>query len=198
MLIFRFLISVIIWVFIWLPFYFIGFFVTWLGLLFCNRDSEHMPVLWWPWDNSHGINGTIGNNNLKWVYLCNKTAIDNVPDSKKMDGMQYFIDTKSGNERKFNNRWTWVTWRNPVSNLSLFLLGLRIYKPVVTKNYNIANVYFEKVTSGHGWFYSVTIKYNTLRGFYFAFGWKFLDPADNRARFIFRISPYRELPKSQS
>ena len=45
----RWIITTAIWVCVWLPFYILGYLVVWVGLLFCDRDSEHMPKLWWPW-----------------------------------------------------------------------------------------------------------------------------------------------------
>lgn len=202
--IFRFIITFIIWVLFWIPFYILGFFVTWLGLLFLNRNSEHMIPLFWPWDNSHGVNGTLPSfdnpvNNPKWVLLCNPETFNTLPAESVWNTILEIVKNKSGNERTFSKRWVWCTWRNPVSNLSLYFLGKKVKNPIHIKKYNFNFFIIEKVTSQGGWFYSITIPYNDERCFYHSFGWKYLDLYVNesysRARFIFRISPYREIPK---
>lgn len=190
--IFAWVITTFIWLTVWIPFYILGFLVTWVGILFCNRNSEKLPLLWWPWDNSHGINGTIGYNNLNWVIICNPDILL-YPANKQLSQIKYIVDSKTGNERTYKNRWVWITWRNPVSNLSLYPMGKKITNEVVTTQTTIGSFIFEKTTSGFLWFYSITIKYSDKRGFFYGFGWKFTDPADNRARFIYRISPYRAL-----
>lgn len=187
----HWLITTIIWITCWLPFYFIGFFVTWIGLLFCNKDSIHMPKLWWLWDNSHGINGTINDNNGNWVIICNN-GINATPEEKRKI-LAHCFSTNLGLERTYRNRWIWITWRNPVSNLSMYLMGLKINKPVEYYSKSFGPFKFEKATSGRGWFYAFTLKYNNARGFFYAIGWKFLDPAEGRARFMYRISPFRAL-----
>ena len=191
MIVIRWLITTILWLTIWIPVYLLGFFVTWIGLLFCKTTDNHLPKLWWIWDNSHGINGTIDYNNLNWVYICNPTEFVNVKDPIAV--CKNIVDSRIGKERSFKNRWVWITWRNPVSNLSLYGIGLKINKNINEYKRNLGPIVFEKVICGYGWFYSFTIKYNLTRGFYYGFGWKFLDPADNRARFMYRISPYRAL-----
>ena len=197
----SFIISLFLWIFIWIPFYILGFLLIWIGLLFCVRTSERMPILWWFWDNTpHGINGTLKTNgqinNMKWVYICNKPEIDQLPENKKYNFMVSLVESKTGKERTYKNRWVWCAWRNAVSNLSLYLIGLKVTKPIYPITKLIGNrIKIEKVTSGLGWFYSFMYKYNNERCLYLAFGWKFLDICDNRARFIFRISPWREIPR---
>lgn len=188
----RWAITTFLWIVCWIIPYIIGYFVTWVGLLFCNKDSEHMPILWWGWDNNHGINGTLGYNNLNWVIICNP-EINDLPVKKQFKQVKLLVDTKTGKERSFKNRWIWTTFRNPVTNISLYMIGLKLTKPVVSKFKEFKNIQVEKTTSGFGWFYSITIKYNSERGFYYGIGWKFTDPSENRARFIYRISPYRLL-----
>lgn len=192
--IFRWAVTTVLWLAVWIPIYILGFFVTWIGLLFCKRSSEHMAWPWYFWDNNHGINGTLGYNNMNWIGICNPELFDLTP-SKRIKAAYKLVDTQTGKERSFKNRWLWVTWRNPVSNLSLYPMGLKITKPVNKVIKDNGRFRFEKVTSGLGWFYSLTIRYNSERGFFYGIGWKFLDPSEDRARFIYRISPNRELPK---
>lgn len=187
--IFAWLVSTFIWLTVWIPLYILGFLFIWIGLLFCNRNSEKLPKLWWLWDNSHGINGTIDYNNLNWVYICNPDQFFNKKDPIKV--CKDIIDSKTGNERKYGNRWIWLAWRNPVSNPSMYMIGLKIKKPVTVTTKTFWRFIFTKVSSGFGWSYAFAFKYNETRGFYYSFGWKFNDPADGIARFIYRISPYR-------
>ena len=198
MFILRFLASFILWILIWIPFYILGFLVGWIGLIFCKRESEHMPWLWWPWDNkAHGINGTLSGNNPKWVVICNPEAF---PPEGGMDEnykiLQKIVNEKTGKERTFWKRWVWLIWRNPVSNLSLDWLGAKITKPV-------KNVYFKKFNGGSSfalyrsgifWCYVLFFSYSNNKGFYHVFGWKLLDLTQDekggtKARFMFRISP---------
>lgn len=192
LLVLQWILTTILWLLFWIPTYLTGFLVTWIGLLFCNKNSEHMPRLWWLWDNSHGINGTLNNNNLNWVVICNPEIYD-LPFDERLKQIQLLVENKTGKERTFKNRWIWITWRNPVSNLSLYPMGINIKKSVFRKEFKFKRFVFEKVSCGLFWFYSATFKYNADRGFYYSFGWKFLDPADDRARFIYRISPFKKL-----
>lgn len=189
---FRYLASLALWLTLWIPFYLLGFLVGWIGLLFCTRESEHLPWLWWPWDNSHGINGTLNGNNPKWVVICNPEIMD-LPVHAQGSYLRCLIESKTGKERTYRNRWIWLFWRNPVSNLSLYPMGMKVDKPLKTVRYETGPFVYEKVLCGAAWFYGLTFKYHAKRGFYHAFGWKFRDPAEGRARFMFRISPYREL-----
>lgn len=191
----RWAVTTILWLGLWIPIYVLGFFVTWIGLLFCKRSSEHLAWPWWFWDNNHGINGTLGYNNMNWVGICNPWLLK-LPFNKQFKQAHNLVDSQTGQERTFKNRWIWVTWRNPVSNLSLYLMGLKIKKPVTTVTKEFWRFKFERTTSGLGWFYGITFKYNNDRGFFYGIGWKWTDPSEGRARFMYRISPYRELPKN--
>lgn len=146
---------------------------------------------WWFWDSNHGINGTLDYNNLNWVYICNP-EVGQAPDP--IEACKHIIDQKIGNERKYGNRWIWTTWRNPVTNVSMYLLGVKIRKPVITKQWSFGPFLFQRDRSGILWQYSFTLKYpGAKRGFFWGWGWKFTDPSEGRARFIYRISPYRSL-----
>jgi len=195
MLPFRYLASLTLWLALWIPFYLLGFLAGWAGLLFCTRESEHLPWLWWPWDNSHGINGTLNGNNPKWVVICNP-EIKDFPVYEQGNYLRWLIESKAGKERAYRKRWIWLFWRNPVSNLSLYPMGVSVTRPVRrSTRLHEFGIMTERVTAGWPWFYSVLMPYNARRGLYFGFGWKLLDidPTTRRARFIFRISPYREL-----
>lgn len=203
MFVMHLLISFFLWITLWIPFYILGFLVGWIGLLFCNKDSEHLPKLWWPWDNSHGINGTLGGNNPKWVYLCNPELQDeSVPLSIRQQKMQFIIDNKTGKERTFIKRWIWLYWRNPVSNLSLWWIGAKI--PMVNGEYvktenTYYRVFFNRLTigcyrCGKLWCYNFMFQYSDKKAFYHVVGWKLLDittdvEGGHRARFMYRISP---------
>ena len=189
--IFAWIVTTLLWLGIWMPFYLLGYISTWLGLLFCNRNSEHMAFPWWFWDNIDGINGTLEYKNLNWVYICNPEVNWKVKDPIAL--AKKIVDSKQGNERKYKNRWTWVTFRNPVTNLSLYLIGVKITNPVTSNTYNFGPFVFVSDKSGFLWTYAFTIKYNNERGFFYSFGWKFTDPSDGRARFLYRISPYKQL-----
>ena len=198
MFVLHWFLSIVFWVVVWIPFYVLGFLVGWMGLLFCNRDSEHMPWLWRPWDNkAHGINGTLGGNNPKWVIICNPELQDeSIPLSERQKMMNDIIKNKTGKERTYWKRWVWLIWRNPVSNLSLGWLGAKITRPV-------KNVYCKKFKGGSSvalyrsgifWCYVLFFSYNATKGFYHVFGWKLLDLTEDgegktKARFMFRISP---------
>lgn len=191
MVIIAWFVSTVLWVTLWLPVYFIGFLWTWVGLLFCNRDSEHVWFPWWPWDNSHGINGTLDYQNLNWVYLCNPQVNWAVPDPIAL--AKQIVDDKTGNERKYGKRWLWITWRNPVSNWSMYFMGKKISKPVTDKTWEFGPFVIRKNTCGLLWTYAFTLKYGNGKGFFYSFGWKFTDPVEGIARFLYRISPNKAL-----
>ena len=160
MIIFAWFISTLLWIGVWIPFYILGFFVTWIGLLFATRSSEHMPFPWWFWDSNSGINGTINYQNLNWVGICNPWVADS---SDPVDMAKSVVRTLQGNERKFINRWIWITWRNPVTNVSRWLIGVSERK--YTKNqWNFGPFVFEKISTGFLWCYSFTLKYNFCVG----------------------------------
>lgn len=162
----------LIWLAVWLPFYVLGFAVTWIGLLLTPEDAEHMPILFWPWDNSHGVNGTLDGNNPGWRIKC------------------------GGKERTFKNRWIWVTWRNPVSNLSLYPLGFVCPPQYDAKQWELWRVRVERVTCRAApWLrsYSLFIYWSSHRYFQTTIGWKVNDTitSGGRSRFMYRISPWR-------
>lgn len=172
MVVFYWIISTFVWLLAWLPLYLLGFFVTWAGLLLCDARAEHMPWPWWFWDNSHGINGTLHGNNARWPILC------------------------KGKERTFNNRWTWVTWRNPVSNLSLYILGIKSPPQFDRREWHFGPITIERcISKGPAWLRSYTVYWRWSETQYaqHSFGWKVADTvtSENRARFIYRISPCR-------
>lgn len=189
MIIFAWLISTLLWVTVWIPFYILGFFVTWIGLLFTNRNSEHMLFPWWFWDSNAGINGTLGYENLNWVLICNPWlgSFQN-PIERAKD----LIDSENGNERKYSNRWIWVTWRNPVTNVSRWLIGLS-GREYTKSGWSFGPFEYEKLSTGFLWSYSFTFKYTSKKGFFYRFGWKFDDIQQGRACFMYRISPFKTL-----
>lgn len=190
MIIFAWLISTVLWVGVWIPFYILGFLVTWLGVLLTTRNSEHMIPLWWFWGSNAGINGTLGYENLNWVFICNPQVDWNVPDPIAL--AKSIVDNKTGNERKRSNRWIWVTWRNPVTNVSRWLIG-RGQSEYKTCEWSIGPLEFKRLTTFLGWSYSFTLRYSNTRGFFYRFGWKFDDVQQGRSCFIYRISPYKSL-----
>lgn len=170
----------------WLAGYVSGFFVTWIGLVFCGKDAEHMPVLFWIWDNPDGINGTARGNNPIWPRICGSEEAT----------------------RTFKNRWIWVTWRNPVSNLSR-LLGRRT-----------GAVAERKARTGefmdHPWVYESLMAYDAarcapvrLRQFKMLWGKEFermvwirlgwsllaLDEDTGVAKLLFRFTPGKKVSK---
>lgn len=192
MVVLVYLISTVLWLGVWIPFYLLGFLCTWLGLIFTTRNSEHMWFPWWFWDNNHGINGTLGYNNLNWVAICNPDVMM-APDPES--AARGIVDRRDGNERRYGNRWLWTTWRNPVTNVSMYLIGARIRREVVCKSWSFGPFLIERGSAGLLRQYGFTIFYpGRKRSFYWSFGWKVLDPSEGRARFMYRISPYRAVP----
>ena len=79
----------------------LGIPVCAFGLLFCRESDEHMPGVFWPWDNDvDSINGCIG-----WEYIC-KT--------------RWYL----GNPRSYWSRFYWCALRNPCRNYSMWV-GVR-------------------------------------------------------------------------
>lgn len=191
MIIVAWLISTALWLGVWIPFYLLGFVSTWLGLLFCNRDSEHMAFPWWFWDSNAGINGTIDYMNLNWVYICNPQVNWNVPDPTKL--AMEIVDSKQGNERKYKNRWIWVTWRNPVTNVSRWLIGMGLPGAIKEKTWKLGPLSCQRLLSGVRWSYSLALNYGNGRCFFYRFGWKLDDPQQGRCCFMYRISPWKAL-----
>lgn len=190
MIIFAWLISTILWLAVWIPFYLLGYISTWLGLLFCNRDSEHMPWPFWFWDSNAGINGTLRYENLNWVHICNSDINWNVPNPLKI--AMKIVDDKTGNERTYKNRWLWVTWRNPVTNVSRYFIG-REARKFSKRAWTLGPFKLERLLVTLGWSYAFTWQFTKERGFFYRFGWKYDDIQQNRACFIYRISPWKAL-----
>jgi len=196
-LILRWFLTTILFLTTWLPFYILGYFITWFPLLFTNKNSEHMPFFGWPWDNVWGINGTLSMKNLKWVYTCNKKEIDAKVASDNVniwEECQRIVQAKTGNERSYKNRWIWVTFRNPVSNISLYLLGVVVNGEVVTKNWKFLNTTIQRDELGWKWLYTINFHWTKTKCFQHMFGWKVTDPtAGNGIKtvFMYRISPWR-------
>ncbi len=201
-LFYRWLIATVIWLFIWIPVYLLGYFVTWIGLLFCHRDSEFMPKLWWLWDNCYGINGTIDYNNLKWPYTCNKKQIDDLAAKTGQsiwEVTKQVVDRHTGKERTYGKRWVWVTFRNPVSNLSRVVLGrtMQPETPIRTKEWAFLNLTIRRDEAGWlRWQYDINFFWSKTKRFQFYFGWKITDlgaGGGNIAVFMYRISPFRSI-----
>lgn len=76
----------------------LGWILVPVGLLFCNKDSLHLPSLFWLWDNDiEGINGDI-----------------------------YWRTDPTHHPNDYSNFWvryTWLAWRNPSNNFITFVLG---------------------------------------------------------------------------
>lgn len=91
-----------------LPMTLLGLFMVPLGLLFCKKDSEHMPKLFWFWDNDRdGINGD-GRE---------PTATDPGAGWKGNEHTQ-------GNQQSMWNRFRWLAIRNPANNFG-YLIGFK-------------------------------------------------------------------------
>lgn len=190
MIVFAWLISTVLWLAVWIPFYVLGFLTTWAGLLFCNCDSEHMPLPWWFWDNNAGINGTLRYENLNWVYICNPEKNWNVRDPTKL--AMAIVDARIGNERTYKNRWIWITWRNPVTNISRWLIG-RGQRQFSRRVWTLGPLKLERLLVTLGWSYAFTWQFTKTRGFFYRFGWKYDDIQQGRACFMYRISPWKLL-----
>lgn len=193
----RWFVTSLVWVSTWLPMYIFGYMWTFIPLLFTNRNSDHMPFFGWFWDSNHGIHGALGYNNLKWVYACNKDRInERIPLGIDIwRECRVIVDNKSGNERTFWNKWKWITFRNPVTNLSLYVIGFKVTKPVEYYSWMKGLLCVERLESGWMWLYTIRLFYSKAKTHYFhySFGWKLNDLSEGRARFIYRISPWRTL-----
>ena len=186
MIVIYWLISTALWLSLWLPFYITGFVFTLLGLLGRSRDAEHMWLPFWLWDSNAGINGTLNGMNLNWVLICNPGLNGDLTKAAQI------VANKEGNERKYWNRWKWIAFRNPVTNLSRWILG------VSSRNYTTSSWGFGplSVVIEHGgwvWSYAFTLNYGIKRGFFYRFGWKLDDPQQGRCCFMYRISPWKAL-----
>lgn len=187
MFIFRWVISTVLFLGVWIPFYILGFLFTWIGLLFCKRNSEHMAFPWWFWDSNAGINGTLEYQNPKWVRICNGN------DNLTFDEVKQIVNSKTGKERTYKNRWIWVTWRNPVTNVSRKLIGIKERPYKETVNFKFGPITVTALSSGFFWSYSVTLSYGNGRGFFYRFGWKFDDVQHGVCCFMYRISPWKSI-----
>ena len=190
MIIFAWLISTVLWVGVWIPFYLLGFFVTWAGLVGRSRDAEHMWFPWWFWDSNAGINGTIDYMNLNWVYLCNPQVNWNVPDPTKL-AMQ-IVDNQTGNERTFKKRWVFITWRNPVTNVSRWLIGCG-QKNFDRRTWSLGPLKVERLLAGVRWSYAFSFYWTSSHYSFYRFGWKLDDPQQGRSCFMYRITPWRSV-----
>lgn len=188
MIILAWLISTTLWLTIWLPFVTLGYLTTWLGLLFCNRASEHMPRLWWPWDSVTGINGTICFRNLDWVIECNKDDWHfSSPETAKR-----IVAHHLGRERTYPARWLWVTVRRPADNIARWLLGraqprdTRVSRRTWTLG--AASLVRDLAATPAGWLYTLTLPYTSTRALRYRFGWKWHEIQLGRAHFIYQIT----------
>ena len=148
-----------------------------------------MPWPWWSWDSNAGINGTIGYENLNWVGICNPWVMKR---GDPVGAAKLVVDTKTGNERKYGNRWIWITWRNPVTNVSRYLIG-RSARPFSRRVWTLGPFKLERLLVTLGWSYSFTWQFTKDRGFFYRFGWKYDDIQQGRACFMYRISPWKAL-----
>lgn len=187
----RWAITTLIWLLIWIPFYILGYLVVWIGLLFCDWDAVHMPKLWWPWDNYDGINGTLYYHNLNWVYICNPEMFVGVkdPTAKAIQ----IVDEKTGAEHTYGRRYQWLAFRNPISNVSMYMIGKKVTKPVNLWTGTWWKFRFECNTCGWLWYYGIAFQYSDTKEAYYGWGWKFADVVDGIARFVYRISPSRSV-----
>ena len=83
-----------------LPALILGLIMVPIGLLFCNKDSQHMPKFFYPWDNDRdGING------------------DGTWDPTTQTGSGWKgPEHTMGNYTSFWNRFRWLALRNPTNN----------------------------------------------------------------------------------
>ena len=190
MIIFAWLISTALWLCVWIPFYILGFLVTWAGLMGQGREVEHMWFPWWFWDSNAGINGTLRYENLNWVYICNPQVNWNVPDPLKL--AMSIVDAKTGNERTFGKRWEWVTWRNPVTNVSRWLIGCG-QKQFNRRVWTFGKLKIERLSSFPWWSYSFSFYWTDKHYSFYRFGWKLDDVQQGRSCFMYRITPWRSV-----
>jgi hypothetical protein len=156
-----------------------------------------MPWFGWPWDNVWGINGTLSYRNLKWVYTCNRKEIDYLVATQGVniwETCKKIVDDKIGKERSYGNRWVWVTFRNPVSNVSLYLIGTKMSTgEVVSKTWKFLNVEVQRDELSWKWQYTIKFFWTKTKCFLYTIGWKLTDPmAGNGVKtvFMYRITPF--------
>lgn len=189
MIIFAWLISTVLWVGVWIPFYLLGFLVTWAGLVGRSRDAEHMWFPWWFWDSNAGINGTLRYENLNWVYLCNQHDYN----FSTIETAKRIVDQKIGKERTFLMRWQWITWRNPVTNVSRWLIGCKGPTIIKTKTWNLGKLRIVRDTAFPFWSYSFSFYWTDKHYSFYRFGWKLDDVQQGRSCFMYRITPWRSV-----
>ena len=168
MIVVHFIFSLFLWVFWILPVYLLGFQMVTIGLLFCREDSEHMPFIFWPWDNWTGINGTLFGQNPSWPRITN------------------------GKNRTYRYRWIWLAWRNPVSNWS------RILAPVIKEGVVHTERRFWRFTYQTNriewfWDYAFSVRLTEAREAFFRFGWKLSEKPGRIAKMMFRVSPWKQI-----
>lgn len=189
MIIFAWLISTALWLCVWIPFYLLGFLVTWLGLIGKSRSAEHMWFPWWFWDSNAGINGTIDYMNLNWVGICNPWVM-NTPDPKAT--AISVVNSMQGKERTFIRRWQWITWRNPVTNVSRWLIGCG-EKELTSKTWAFGRLTIDRLTAFPFWSYSFSFRWTSSHYSFYRFGWKLDDVQQGRSCFMYRITPWRSV-----
>lgn len=109
-----------------LPVTLLGIVIVPLALLFCDEDSEHLPIWAWFWDNDDtGINGDPG-----WRSP----------------------EHANGRERTFWYRFLWLALRNPANNWSYFVMG---WQTSAATRYEIfGDPFTSNRNPGHpGWLY---------------------------------------------
>lgn len=148
---FRFIATFLIWLIAKAGIHLLGYVVVPIGLLFCNRKSEHMPILFWPWDNVAGINGTLNGMNPKWPS-----------------------EAPGGDNRSFWSRYIWLAHRNPTSNWGRYVLGVKLKEPI--KKWGTEDPLTtggaSLGVSGWKWDYHIVIPYGNGKGFRIRLGWK--------------------------
>lgn len=169
--------------------YLIGFLPVWLlgwlmvpaALLFCGRDSEHLPHVFWPWCNCDaGINGIRGGKNPAWLAICGSTAAT----------------------RSYWRRLQWLAWRNPASNWGRVVLGAVLDEDAraVRGDFGVGNGRQDHAgclyaRSGWRWEHYIVWVWPFAPGrcCRIRFGWKLAGKkAGERATWVFSLLPFKK------
>lgn len=114
----------------------------------------------------------------------------NVPNPTKL--AMSIVDAKTGKERTYKNRWIWITWRNPVTNVSRWLIGCG-EKKFNRKTWTFGKLKIERLSAFPWWSYSFSFYWTDNHYSFYRFGWKLDDIQQGRACFIYRITPWRSV-----
>ena len=149
----------------------LGVIIIPIALLFAKESDDHLPSIFWPWDNDRdGINGD------------GETGISGWRGPEHANGL----------ERTFWYRYVWLAFRNPSNNYGYFC-GIEPkgdFSVIGNEDFGITqSTGCVFVTCDNGWCFYLVLPYGFGKGIRIAAGWKFWDRTRTLAQIVLVVNP---------